>query len=171
MLSRCVLLSLALLCAVQSPHLASAQERAVEGYCQRAQQIVAKTALVAKVVIPDNHEAFVKSKATLDPLTVQQSLSNPVSADNDLARVLSCKMKTAERINAAQPVSADQPAVAQGDGSCQAVHRYWLEQLYAEIPVQQRTLAPEQLSGRSLSQSTAHAAMSTSPTAKRLVLI
>lgn len=145
MLTRCVLLSLALLCAVQFSHLASAQEMTVESYCQRAQQIVAKTALVAKVVIPDNHEAFVESKATLDPLTVQQSLSNPVSADNDLARVLSCKMKTAERINAAQPVSADQPAVAQGNGSCQAVHRYWLEQLYAEIPAQQRALSPEQL--------------------------
>ena len=145
MLTRRVLVSLSLICAVQFPHLASAEGPAIDEYCQRAQQIVAKTSLVAEVAIPDDHEVFVKSKATLDPLTVQQFFSNPVSADNGMARVLSCKMKTAERINAAQPVSAGQPVVAQGDGSCQAVHRYWLEQLYAKIPVQQRALSTEEL--------------------------
>jgi len=145
MLSRRILLLLALFCTVQHYQPALAQEVAMEDYCQRAQQIVARTSLLADVVTPDNHEAFVKSKATLDPLTVQQHLSNPVSVDNDLARVLSCKMKTAERINAAQPVSAGQPAVAQGDGSCQAVHRFWLQQLYDKIPAQSRALSPEQL--------------------------
>jgi hypothetical protein len=130
---------------VQHHQLVLAQDMAVLDHCQRAQQIVAKTSLVADVGIPDNHEAFVKSKATMEPLTVQQYLSNPVSADNDLSRVLSCKMKTAERINAARPPAVGQPAVALGNGSCQAVHRYWLQQLYEEIPAQNRALSPEQL--------------------------
>jgi hypothetical protein len=145
MFKKSVFVSLTLIAAAHMSSMAVAQELAAEEYCQRAQQIVAKTSLVALVEIPDNQEAFVKSKALLNPLTVQQYLSNPVSEENDLPRVVSCKMKTAERINAAQPVAAGQPAIAGGDGSCQAVHSYWLEQLYAKIPAQQRAFAPEQL--------------------------
>jgi len=145
MLKKCVVFTLTLFGTAYVPGFAWAQDLATEDYCQRAQQIVAMTSVVADVEIPANHEVFVKSKATLNPLTIQQYLSNPVSDENDLAKVLSCKMKTAERINAAQPVSTGQPDLAQGDASCQAVHQYWLEQLYAKIPVQHRALAPEQL--------------------------
>ena len=60
MLSRRILLLLALFCTVQHYQPALAQEVAMEDYCQRAQQIVARTSLLADVVTPDNHEAFVK---------------------------------------------------------------------------------------------------------------
>ncbi len=102
-----------------------------ESFCQRAQQIVAGSELVAKVSVHDDFDAFVESKAFSDPLQVQAYFSNPPAGDNGLPRVLSCKMKTAERLNAAHPI---EPPVATGDTSCQAVNQHFLDELVQKIP-------------------------------------
>jgi hypothetical protein len=101
-------------------------------FCAWAQQVAAGTALTANVVTHTVFDDFVKSKASYSPLTVQQYWSNPVAGPDGLARVVSCKMSTAERINHAhQPDAA--PAAA-GDESCDKVHREMLTVLLNSIP-------------------------------------
>ena len=118
-------------------------ETASRAFCAEAQQVLASTSLQATVVHHSDYEEFVASKALATPLTVQQFLSNPIAAGQEPARTLSCKMKTAERINAAaQSADSDTP-VAGGDSSCHAVQRHWLQQLRAAIPPGQGKLSVE----------------------------
>jgi len=100
-------------------------------FCAWAQQVAAGTALTANVVTHAVFDDFVKSKASYSPFTVQQYWSNPVAGPDGLARVVSCKMSTAERINHAH--QADAP-VAAGDESCDKVHREVLTALLNTIP-------------------------------------
>jgi hypothetical protein len=92
-------------------------------FCAGVQQLIAQTSLSAKVVEHSNYDSFVKSKATTSPLVVQQYFSRSLAGDPALATVVSCKMKTAERINEAQLGSGDSAPVAGADQSCDAVHR------------------------------------------------
>jgi len=115
--------------------LATFPARADDGgdsvFCAWAQQVAAGTALTANVVTHAVFDDFVKSKASYSPFTVQQYWSNPVAGPDGLARVVSCKMSTAERINHAH--QADAP-VAAGDESCDKVHREVLTALLNTIP-------------------------------------
>ncbi len=108
--------------------------------CIQAQQIIAGTGEVAELVQHEDYETFVESKAIAAPLTVQQYFSNPAEGAGGMARVLSCKMKTAQSLNMGAGAK-----IARGDTSCQAVHRRWLEELWAEIPEGQRALTADQL--------------------------
>jgi len=114
-------------------------------YCVQAQQIIAGTELEAKSKIHTEFEEFVESKALDKPLTVQQYSSVPLPGDETMNTVLSCKMKTAERINTAYPSAAGEPPVADGDGSCQAVHRAWLDKIANSIPSGELALSPGEL--------------------------
>lgn len=104
-------------------------------FCAWAQQVIADTNLAANVVTHTSYDDFVLSKASDSPLTVQQYWSNPAPGSDNLMRVVSCKMKTAERINAASQESAngDSP-VAAGDQSCAAVQREVLTNILNGIP-------------------------------------
>ena len=113
-------------------------------FCARAQQVIAGTDLLAQVQNPADYDAFVQSKASDSPFVVQQLLSNPATDDPQLPRVLSCKMRTAERINALQGKNESSP-VAAGDTSCAEVHRAMLSQVSAGIPVAEQVLAPGSL--------------------------
>ena len=68
-------------------------------YCEQAQQIIANTDVKAKVIVHEDYDSFVKSKAGSDPLTVPMYASNPEVGESEQPRVLSCKMKPAERIS------------------------------------------------------------------------
>ena len=124
--------------------VASTGARAGDGedsvFCAWVQQVAAGTSLAANVVIYTSFEDFVKSKASTAPLTVQQYWSNPVDGAGGLARVVSCKMSTAGRINRAYPdaVREGGPAAA-GDQTCDGVHREVLAATLNGIP--RRSLA------------------------------
>lgn len=114
-------------------------------YCVEAQQIIAGTELQAESLLHTDYEEFVESKALDKPLTVQQYSSLPLPGDEAVNTVLSCKMKTAERINSAYPAAAGEPPVARGDGSCQAVHRAWVDKVASTIPAEQLQVSPDEL--------------------------
>ena len=115
-------------------------------FCAWAQQVVAGTKLAANVVSHTSYENFVNSKASDSPLTVQQYWSNPLDGPGSLNRVVSCKMKTAERINEAYP-PAEQggPAVASGNQSCQKVVSEVLVGVLGGIPREQLLVSPDTL--------------------------
>lgn len=136
--------ALALLLLATFPARADDGEDSV--FCAWAQQVAAGTALTANVVTHTVFDDFVKSKASYSPLTVQQYWSNPVAGPDGLARVVSCKMSTAERINHAhQADSPDSAPAAAGDESCDKVHREVLTVLLNRIPPEALAVAPESL--------------------------
>jgi hypothetical protein len=105
-------------------------------FCGNAQQWIAQTDMQAKVVVYDDREAFVESKASIEPLTVPQHFSNPeVSAG--IPKVVSCKMKTAEQINA---VYGTDRAVAGSSQSCETVLSRMLEARFAQNSTQAAVL-------------------------------
>lgn len=125
-----------LLCGISAlATTARADDGADSVFCAWVQQQVAGTPLAANVVTHTGYEAFVQSKATSSPFTVQQYWSNPVEGPTGLARVVSCKMATAERINHAFPdgVAEGTPAAA-GDESCDKVNREVLAITLNAIP-------------------------------------
>lgn len=104
-------------------------------FCAWAQQIIASTDVRANVITQTNFDNFVKSKASDSPLTVQQYWSNPAGGEGGMPRVVSCKMKTAERINRAmRAVEESSAPVAGEDTSCDLVHRKVLEAILGRIP-------------------------------------
>jgi len=105
-----------------------------EGFCGWAQQVIAQTGLPAEVVTHTDYDSFVESKPGALPLQVHQYLSNPVPGNEDMPRVISCKMKTAERINNARPGTPP----AAGDLSCATVHREMLDSMLERIPATER---------------------------------
>lgn len=116
-LTRAHLTILLALLVLLSP-LSHAQE-----FCGEAQQWIAQTDLQAEVVVYDDHEAFVESKASIEPLAVAQFFSNP-EENTGIPKVVSCKMKTAEQINA---IYGTQGAVAGSSQSCETVLSRMLE--------------------------------------------
>jgi len=115
----CLVGSIATLAACVAPVFA---EQAPD-FCAGAQQLIAQTSLSARVVEHADYDSFVQSKATASPLVVQQYFSRPLPGNPAMATVVSCKMKTAERISAAHPASGDAAPAAGADQSCDAIHR------------------------------------------------
>ena len=107
--------ALALLLLANFPARADDGEDSV--FCAWAQQVAAGTALTANVVTQTVFDDFVKSKASYSPLTVQQYWSNPVAGSDGMARVVSCKMSTAERINHAHQADSLDGAPAAAGGT------------------------------------------------------
>ena len=129
------LASLLALMVLWQPAGARADDGEGSVFCAWAQQVVAGTSLLADVVTQTDYDGFVASKASTEPLTVQQYWSNPVDGSDGLARVVSCKMKTAERINSAYPTLAEDgsPAAA-GDQNCDMLQRAVLAEVLNGIP-------------------------------------
>ena len=128
---RLALLAGAIACLMSLP--VYAQARWQDTFCIEAQQVLAGTGLVAELKVHEEWETFVESKASDAPLTVHQYLSNP--SPEGILRTLSCKMRTAERINATETMVAGVPAAA-GDTDCAAVHRHMLQKARAGIAAQ-----------------------------------
>ena len=108
---------------------AQADETLNSNYCAIAQQVIARSAVQPVVQVPGSYDAFVASKASDTPFVVQQYLSNPVPGNDNLQRTLSCKMRTAERINSIQG-----EGLALGDRDCARVHWNMLLRVAATIP-------------------------------------
>ena len=115
------------------------------GFCGLAQQIIAQTELEAAIEIPADYDSFVKSKSQAHPLVVQQYSSNPAANAKDLHKVISCKMKTAERINAAREEAGIPGDAAMGDLGCEAIHTRMLRTLRDSIPAGELSLQATEL--------------------------
>ena len=114
-------------------------------FCVGAQQLIAQTGLSARVLTHTDYDSFVKSKATASPLVVQQYFSRPLAGDPAMATVVSCKMKTAERINAAHLAAGQATPVAGTDQSCDAIHRDMLAAALASIDPAQLAVPQEKI--------------------------
>ena len=108
-------------------------------FCGSAQQWIAETDMQAEVVVYTDHQAFVESKAAIEPLTVPQFFSNPEGTAG-IPRVVSCKMKTAEMIN--EVYGADSP-VAGHSQSCTAVLARVVEESLSSLAGQSPALPRE----------------------------
>jgi hypothetical protein len=111
-----------------------------QAVCIEAQAIIATTDLVPELVVHDNHEVFVEAKPADEPFTIHQYSSAPLAADNPLPTVVSCKLRTAERINTAHDDAGGAVPVASAETSCDEVHRRMLEAVYTKVAHEEQAL-------------------------------
>ncbi|MEH6586094.1 MAG: hypothetical protein V7720_06020 [Halioglobus sp.] len=109
-------------------------------YCSQAQQIIAATDLEPEVVLHDDYEAFVESKPTDQPFVIHRYNSAPVASRPEITTVVSCKLRTSERINTAHDSEGGAVPIAGAETSCDEVHRQVLAQIVAAVPKSARKL-------------------------------
>ena len=131
--------SLVLVAALASSAQLLATEESV---CIAAQSIIASTELRPQVVVYSDWEAFVESKPSDQPFTIHQYASAPLEGNPEINTVVSCKMRTSERINNAHG-SPEQP-VAGPETSCDEVHRRLLADTLDGLPAGSLRVPAEQ---------------------------
>jgi hypothetical protein len=109
-----------------------AGKAALEGFCARAQSLIVGTQVPSTAVVHDDYDTFVKSKPVVRPLQVQQ-YHWPAPPDGSPARMISCKMKTADHI-----VAEYGEATAGADAGCAAVNRDTLQRVVAGMTAAER---------------------------------
>ena len=93
----------------------------LETYCLDAQRVVTRTDYPVKLVVHDDFDAFVKSKAVIEGPTIQQY----VWRDADGAPVgVSCKLKSADHLNLTFGNDTAGP-----DGACQDMNQAVFERV------------------------------------------
>ena len=111
-----------------------------QNFCRQAQQVIAGTELVAELHLHEDMGSFVKSRVGDMPLTVHAFFSNPAPG-SELPRTLSCKMRTAGRINATL-ATPGKPTPTTGETDCAFVHRRMVERVAADIAPSARKIDP-----------------------------
>jgi hypothetical protein len=96
-------------------------------FCLEAQRVVVRTAVKPALVLHEDFDAFVKSKAGIEPLTIQQYVWYE---DDDRSRpvMVSCKLKSADHLN--ETFGAGTSA---GDGTCQDMNRLTWDRVQAAL--------------------------------------
>jgi hypothetical protein len=86
-------------------------------FCLEAQRVVVNTEARPALVVHEDFDAFVKSKASIEPFTIHQYVWYQ---DDDPTRpvMVSCKLKSADHLNAALGEGTAGP-----DGRCQDLNR------------------------------------------------
>jgi hypothetical protein len=97
-------------------------------FCAEAQRIISHTGKTGDFVVHPDFEGFVKSKTSIDPLTLHVYVW-PAPDDANRAVAISCKFKSADHLNAAFG-----PGTAGSDGLCQDMNRETLRQVRAAVP-------------------------------------
>ncbi len=97
-------------------------------FCAEAQRIVSRTDKVGEFVVHPDLDGFIKSKTSIDPLTLHV-YAWPAPDDATRAVAISCKMKSADHLNAAFGLDTAGP-----DGLCQDMNRETLRQVRAALP-------------------------------------
>lgn len=111
-------------------------------FCLKAQQLIADTTIESDNQLHDKMDSFVKAKPKEFPLTTHQYVSKQLSdtVGAEFPVIVSCKMKTAERIN--QAVSGHGPngtsPVDKAERSCRDVNQHTWQGVLAELPDIQR---------------------------------
>jgi hypothetical protein len=97
-------------------------------FCAAAQRVVGRTGKVGQVVVHQEFETFVKSKTSIEPLTLH---AYAWAAPDDPARAvaISCKLKSADHLNTAFGAGTAGP-----EGLCQDMNRETLRQVRASLP-------------------------------------
>jgi hypothetical protein len=96
-------------------------------FCAEAQHIISRTDKTGEFVVHPDFAGFVKSKTNIDPLTLHVYVW-PATNDPGRAVAISCKMKSADHLNAAFG-----PGTAGPDGLCQDMNRETLRQVRASL--------------------------------------
>lgn len=109
--------------------------------CARAQGIIAQSSLVPAVRWHTDWDSFVESKPTDRPFEVQAFSSSHLAEADAVVTVVSCKMRTAERINASHYDDGSDTPPAGVESSCDEVHRAFLDEAYETVPAQLQVIA------------------------------
>ncbi len=104
----------------------------------QAQKIIASTDIEPEVVRHSDYEGFVESKPTDKPFLVHRYDSAPVESAPAINTVVSCKLRTAERINANHDDEGGAVPIAETETSCDEVHRQVLAGIIASVPPAKR---------------------------------
>ncbi|MDH4023050.1 MAG: hypothetical protein OEW88_03920 [Gammaproteobacteria bacterium] len=96
-------------------------------FCLEAQQVIVHTAVRPALIVHTDFDAFVKSKALIDPLSIQQYVWYE-NDDTTRPVMVSCKMKSADHLNAAFG-----KGTSGGDGQCQDMNRLTWERVRARL--------------------------------------
>ncbi len=96
-------------------------------FCLEAQRVIVRTDVRPALVLHKDFDAFVKSKAGIEPLTIQQYIWYE---DDDPARpvMVSCKLKSADHLNDALGAGT-----SGGDGRCQDMNRLTYDRVRAAL--------------------------------------
>ena len=121
-----VALALTAGCASKPPATV-APEIPLDEFCLEAQRVVVRTGVRPVLVVHEDFDAFVKSKAIIDPLTIQQYIWYE---DDDRSRpvMVSCKLKSADHLNEALG-----EGTAAGNGQCQDMNRLTYDRVRARL--------------------------------------
>jgi hypothetical protein len=97
-------------------------------FCAEAQRFISRTDKTGEFVLHPDFDGFVQSKTSIDPLTMHAYVWN---APDDPGRpvAISCKMKSADHLNAAFG-----PGTAGPDALCQDMNRETLRLVRAALP-------------------------------------
>jgi len=112
-------------CATQPP--AGAGAPPLQDFCLEAQRVIVRTDVRPTLIVHTDFDAFVKSKAAIEPLTIQQYIWYE---DDDPARpvMVSCKLKSADHLNEALGAGT-----SAGDGRCQDMNRLTFDRVRATL--------------------------------------
>jgi len=96
-------------------------------FCLEAQRVIVRTTVQPTLILHTDFDAFVKSKAAIEPLTIQQYVWYE---DDDPRRpvMVSCKLKSADHLN-----EAFGPGTSAGDGRCQDMNRLTYDRVRATL--------------------------------------
>jgi len=96
-------------------------------FCLEAQRVIVRTNVTPALVLHEDFDAFVKSKAAIEPLTIQQYIWYE---NDDPARpvMVSCKLKSADHLN-----EAFGAGTSAGNGRCQDMNRLTYDRVRAAL--------------------------------------
>lgn len=99
----------------------------LEEFCLEAQRVVVRTDLKPQLVVHKDFDSFVKSKAVIEPLTIQQYVWYE-NEDPSRPMMISCKLKSADHLN-----EVFGAATSGGNGRCQDMNRLTYERVRASL--------------------------------------
>jgi len=102
-------------------------------FCARAQQLIASTSLDAINTVHQDFDAYVKSKPHEKPLATEQYY---YYGEDGMAKIVSCKMKSAGRI-----VMAHGEQAAGEEKDCRRINQRSFDELYAVLEAHREELA------------------------------
>jgi hypothetical protein len=95
-------------------------------FCLEAQRVVVQTAVRPALVVHEDFDAFVLSKASIDPLTIHQYVWRDEAG---AALMVSCKMKSADHLN-----EAFGAGTSRGHRPCQDMNRLTWQRIRDGVP-------------------------------------
>ncbi|MBL8199589.1 MAG: hypothetical protein JNK40_01335 [Chromatiales bacterium] len=112
-------------CASQPPRIAGSPP--LQEFCLEAQRVIVRTDVQPTLIVHADFDAFVKSKAAIEPLTIQQYIWYE---DDDPGRpvMISCKLKSADHLN-----EAFGAGTSAGNGRCQDMNRLTYDRVRAAL--------------------------------------